>query len=145
MPESWLDYNGHMHDADYLAAISTANEELFAALDLSADYRRSTGASFYTVEYHLRFLGECALGDVLRASTTLLAADAKRLHFYTELEHTDGRVVGTGESLYLHVDPLQGGVVAMPEDRAGTVADLLAAHAGLPRPAYLGAGVGAFR
>ncbi|MDQ6688164.1 MAG: thioesterase family protein [Actinomycetota bacterium] len=145
MPEAWLDYNGHMHDADYLAAISMANEELFAALDLSADYRRSTGASFYTVEYHLRFLAECALGDVLRASTTLVTADARRLRFYTELEHADGRVAGTGESLYLHVDPRRGGVVAMPEDRARTVAELHAAHAGLPRPAYLGAGVGASR
>jgi acyl-CoA thioesterase FadM len=143
VPAEWLDYNGHMHDASYLIALSDANEELFEALDLSADYRRDAGASFYTVEYHIRYRAECALGDVLVASTTLVSADEKRMRLYTELKHADGRLAATGESLYLHFDTAVGGVTKMPADPHQRVQELLAAHAKLPRPAHLGLGVGA--
>jgi acyl-CoA thioester hydrolase len=145
VPESWLDYNGHMHDASYLVALSDANEELFEALGLSVDYRKTTGASFYTVEYHIRYLAECSLGDVLTATTTLVNADAKRMHFYTELATQAAGIVATGESLYLHVDPAGGGVRAMPEEEHRRVQEVLAAHAELPRPAHLGKGVGESR
>jgi len=140
----WLDYNGHMHDASYAAVLSDANEELFAALGLSADYRAATGASFYTVECHIRFLASCSLGQALRASTTMVAADAKKVRLHTELLG-NGEPVATGESLYLHVDTARGVVTAMQPDRQARVQNMLAAHAALPRPAHLGLGVGAAR
>jgi acyl-CoA thioesterase FadM len=141
----WLDYNGHMHDASYAIALSDANEELFAALGLSADYRASTGASFYTVECHIRYLASCSLGDRLYASTMLVAADAKKLRLYTELLGQDASPVATGEALYLHVDATLGTTTAMPPDAYARVQDMLRSHAGTPRPAHLGRGVGAPR
>ena len=141
----WLDYNGHMHDASYAAVLSDANEELFAALGLSADYRTASGASLYTVECHIRYLASCSLGQVLRAATTMVAADAKKVRLHTELADDAGEPVATGESLYLHVDTARRAVTAMPPDRRARVQEMLAAHAVLPRPAHLGLGVGAAR
>ncbi len=134
-----------MHDASYGVVLSDANEELFAALGLSADYRDTAGASLYTVEYHIRFLAECSLGQTLRATTIVVAADAKKMRLYTELLHDDGRVAATGESLYLHVDVARGATSAMPADRQHRVREMLEAHAQVPRPAHLGQGVGAPR
>jgi acyl-CoA thioesterase FadM len=139
----WLDYNGHMHDASYATALSEANEDLFAALGLSADYRAATGASFYTVEWHIRFLASCSLGQSLRAASIVVAADTKRVRVYTELLRDDGRTAATGEALYLHVDTGHDAVTPMPADRQRRVQDMLVAHAGLPRPPHLGLGVGA--
>ncbi|MBA2573879.1 MAG: thioesterase family protein [Nocardioidaceae bacterium] len=141
----WLDYNGHMHDASYAIVLSDANEEVFAALGLSVDYRATAGASFYTVECHIRYLAECSLGQGLSASTIMVAADERKLRLYTELLHEDGRTAATGDSLYLHVDTALGATTAMPSDRHDCVQDMLCAHAGLPRPAHLGLGVGAAR
>ncbi len=141
----WLDYNGHMHDASYAVVLSDANETVFAALGLSVDYRASAGASFYTVECHLRYVAECSLGDLLSASTTMVAADAKKIRLYTELIHADGRTAATGDSLYLHVDTELGATAPMPADRHRRVQDMLSAHARLERPAHLGLGVGAAR
>jgi acyl-CoA thioester hydrolase len=141
----WVDYNGHMHDASYAIALSEANEELLAVFGLSADYRAAAGAALYTVEYHIRYVAECSLGQSLRAETTMLAADERSVQLYTELLLPDGRVAATGESLYLHVDTTLGAVTAMPWDRLERVQDMRAAHAGLPRPAHLGLGVGAAR
>jgi acyl-CoA thioester hydrolase len=141
----WLDYNGHMHDASYGIALSDANEVLFEALGLSADYRDSSAASLYTVEYHIRYLAECSLGQVLSARTLLVAADTRKIRLSTELVSDDGTVVATGESLYLHVDTTRGVTSDLPPDRHARVQELLAAHAPLPRPAHLGLGVGAPR
>jgi acyl-CoA thioester hydrolase len=141
----WLDYNGHMHDASYGIALSDANEELFAALGLSADYRAATGASLYTVESHIRYLAECSLGQPLRATTIMVAADTKKVRLYTELLHDDGRLAATGEFLYLHVDSTLGATTPLPNDRQVRVQEMLSAHADLPRPNHLGLGVGAPR
>jgi acyl-CoA thioesterase FadM len=140
----WLDYNGHMHDASYAVAFSDANEELFEALDLSADYRERTGAAFYTVETHLRFLAECGPGQTLTAATTVVDADPKKMRLYTELS-CDGVLAATAESMYVHVDPALGASTDLPSDRHAQVQQLLAAHADLPRPPHLGGGVGAAR
>jgi acyl-CoA thioester hydrolase len=143
--KEWLDYNGHLHDAAYGIVLSDANEELFAALGLSADYRRDHDASMFTVEYHIRYLGECGPDDELSASTLLVDADARKMRLYTELFAGGRRLVATGESFYLHVDTERGGVTPMPQDRHAAVERLRSAHAGLPRPPHLGLGVGAPR
>jgi acyl-CoA thioesterase FadM len=140
--KEWLDYNGHMHDASYGIALSDANEMLFAALDLSADYRAATGAAFYTVESHIRYLAELSLGHTLTATTIVVAADAKKLRLYTELLRNDVRLVATGEFLYLHVDSALGASTPLPMDRQVRVQEMLSAHAVLPRPDHLGLGIG---
>lgn len=143
VPEEWLDFNGHMHDAAYASALSAAHEELFEVLGLSATYRRSTGGALYTVEMLLRFLAECSRGDVLTARTLLVHADESKLHLVTELcllpEPGDrhGRTIAVGEAFYLHVDTAHGATAAMPADRRGAVQELLSRHAGLPRPTRL--------
>ena len=136
VPAEWVDYNGHMHDASYAIAVSDANEELFRALDLSDGYRARSGAAFYTVETHLRFVGECREGQRLTARTLLVSSGPKKIHLYTELL-ADDVLVATGESLYLHVDATRGRSTAMPADRQAEVEALQAAHAALPRPAWL--------
>lgn len=141
----WLDYNGHMHDASYASVLSDANEVLFAALGLSADYRAATGASLFTVEWHIRYLAGCSLGQTLHAFTTLVAADAKRIRLHTELCDDAEAPVATGEALYLHVDAASGAVTPLPSERQDRVRDMLAAHAALPRPSHLGLGIGAPR
>jgi carnitine 3-dehydrogenase len=141
----WIDYNGHLNDAGYAVVLSAANEVLLAELGMSADYRAATGRAMYTAECHIRYLAEARLGDMLAAASMLVSADPKRLRVHTLLSRDDGTPVATGEHMYLHVDEAAGGVTPMPPDRWAAVAGLLAAHAPLGRPAYLGLGVGAPR
>ncbi|WP_151082826.1 thioesterase family protein [Nocardioides cynanchi] len=137
----WLDYNGHLNDASYAVVLSAAHELVLESLGLSADYRSSHRASMFTVETHLRFLAEVASEQVLTAATILVEADRKRLRLHTELS-ADGQLAATGESLYLHVDTVAGRTAPIPDDRYARVEAMLEAHAGLPRPAHLGLGVG---
>ena len=135
--DEWLDYNGHLHDAAYATVLSDANEELFAALGLSADYRRDHAASMFTVEHTLKYLAECGPGEELTASTVLVEAEPRKMRLRTEL-FAGGRLVATGESLYLHVDTDLGKVTPMPEDRWLVVQRLLPPRVMTP---YEGTGV----
>jgi acyl-CoA thioester hydrolase len=137
----WLDYNGHLNDASYAIVVSAAHELVLEELGLSAAYRESHQASMFTVETHIRFLAECSEGQTLTASTLLVEADRKRLRLHSEL-YADGVLAATGESLYVHVDTSAGRSAPLPEDRQARVDEMLAAHAGLPRPRHLGLGVG---
>jgi len=137
----WIDYNGHLHDASYGIVLSEANEVLLAALGMSEDYQARTGAAMYTAEAHIRYLAEVRRDEWLSAASLLAAADPKRLRVHTELTRGDGTPVATGEHLYLHVNTGTGRVTAMPAERWDVVAALLAAHAGLARPEYLGRGI----
>jgi acyl-CoA thioesterase FadM len=139
--EEWIDYNGHLNDAGYAVLLSEANEMLLAELGLSEDYRARTGRAMYTVECHIRYLAECRLGDHLGAASLLVSADVKRMRVHTVLTRCDGTAVATGEHLYLHVDNATGRVTPMPPDRWEGVQALLAAHADLDRPEYLGCGI----
>jgi acyl-CoA thioester hydrolase len=137
----WLDYNGHLNDASYAIVLTTAHELLLEHLGLSADYRETHQASMFTVEMHLRYLAEVSGGQTLTASTVVTEADHKRLRLHSEL-YADGALAATGESLYLHVDTVAGRSAPLPDDRQARVDAMRDAHAGLPRPAYLGLGVG---
>jgi acyl-CoA thioester hydrolase len=137
----WLDYNGHLNDASYAIVVTAAHEVVLESLGLSAEYRVSHQASMFTVEMHLRYLAEVAGGQILTASTTLVDADRKRMRLHSEL-FADDVLAATGECLYVHVDTRVGRSAPLPADRQARVDAMLAAHAGLPRPAHLGLGVG---
>ena len=140
--EEWLDYNGHLNDASYAIVLTLAHELLLEHLGLSAAYRESHQASMFTVEMHLRYVAEVNAGQTITAATLVVEADHKRLRLHSEL-YADGVLAATGECLYLHVDTAAGRTAPLPDDRQARVDALRDAHAGLPRPAHLGLGVGA--
>ncbi|CAN5857611.1 thioesterase family protein [soil metagenome] len=140
----WLDYNAHMTDSAYAVVCSRANEALLDALGVGAAYQANSGCAVFTVEAHLRYLGEVGPDAQLRAETFLVDADAKRLRVHTTVLAGDA-VVLTGEYLFVHVDQRTGRVTAFPADRDLAVRAAVAAHRPLERPAHLGVGVGAPR
>ncbi len=141
----WLDYNGHMNDSAYAIVCTEANERLLDVLGIGAEYRGATGCAMYTVEAHLRYLGEVGPGAELHAETLVVAADTKRLRVHTSILLPDDALVLTGEYLFLHVDQSAGRVAPFPPDRHAAVEAALEAHRELERPAHLGLGVGAPR
>ena len=132
VPDAFIDYNGHMNDAAYAQVLTDANELFLDALGMSADYRKSTGCALYTVEMNIRFLREVSRGDALTARTLLMSHDHKRVRVGTTIVGADGQPVATGDSLYLHVDTAEGGVVSFPPDRAEFLRRVQNAHDAVP-------------
>lgn len=91
------------------------------------------GASYYTVESHLRHLREARLGDDLTVEARVLSHDVKRLHLFHRLWwNSDGTVLATGEHMCLHVDRTTGRAAPAPREVLDWIAALV--HSQPPEP-----------
>jgi carnitine 3-dehydrogenase len=100
----WVDYNRHMSDFRYGQLFGDAMDALFRRAGVNEAYR-DTGRMYYTVENHVRHLGEAKVGEALYVTAQILGVDDKRLHVFQRLHRgRDDRQIATAEQMYLHVD-----------------------------------------
>ena len=135
----WIDSNGHMNLAYYVVVFDLGTDRLYDALGIGNAYREATGYSCFTAETHTLYEREVKVGEVLRVATTLLGADAKRLHYFHEMFHAvDGHRVAAQELLALHIDMRVRRVAPFPADRLTAIDAALWAQGGRPTPPGVG-------
>ncbi|MCE7027108.1 carnitine 3-dehydrogenase [Jiella avicenniae] len=126
---SWIDYNGHMTEHRYLQVLGDATDQLLRFIGVDLAYVEA-GASYYTVESHLRHLGEAKLGDRITATSRVLSFDGKRLHLFHRLTRSaDGATIATGEHMLLHVERASGKAAPAADTILRRIAALAAAQA----------------
>jgi carnitine 3-dehydrogenase len=134
----WIDYNGHASESTYLRLAGQATDALLARVGIDAGYLRD-GGSYYTVETHLRHLGQAVDGELLRVTTQVLGADEKRLHVcHRVLRAADDEVLATAEHMLLHVDATSGRAGPAAPHVLSAVRRLADEHSGLPAPDGMG-------
>nr|WP_319383171.1 carnitine 3-dehydrogenase [uncultured Roseibium sp.] len=124
IPQSWVDYNGHMNETHYLEAGAAATDRFMEMIGADADYI-ATGRSYFTVETHIRHLDEMLAGERLIVTTQVLQGEGKKLHLFHFLRKADGTLVATVETFLLHVD-LKTRASSLPGDQ---VAEMLGRYA----------------
>lgn len=142
----WIDYNGHMTEAQYLSVCSSLSDNLLLMIGAGLDYVKA-GHSYYTVETHIMHIDEAKLGERIVGTTQILSADRKRLRVFHTIYAGDeaGRVVATGEQMFLHVDSNAGRACDASEDVLAKLDPIVAAQAALPLPKDAGRSIGAHR
>ena len=143
LPE-WVDANRHMNDGCYAVAFGEASWRVQDHLGLDAEYRARTGETLYSVEAHLTWGRELALGQRLHIESVVLGVDAKRLRVFHRLFATsEGYSAATMDVMMLHVVQGEDGVrtAPFPADIAGHLAQVAAEHANLEVPAEAGRAV----
>ncbi|WJY23286.1 thioesterase family protein [Fontisubflavum oceani] len=129
-----------MNETHYLTAFSNATDRLLLWAGMDAECI-AAGQSVFSVETHLRHLGEVDIGDQITVTTRVLDGGGKRLHLWHEMRR-GADMVATGEQMLLHVN-LETRRPAAPPERVGLFfAGVAAAHAALPPPDGLGRAVG---
>ncbi|NWG26719.1 MAG: thioesterase family protein [Pseudorhodoplanes sp.] len=137
--DQWIDYNGHLNMAYYNVLFDRGIDEAYGLLGIGEAYLKSSKASLFSAEVHIRYLRELRAGDPVRATFQLLAFDSKRLHFFQQLFHaTEGWMSATSENLSLHVDMEKRKTAPFPPEATRALGDMLAAHSRLPRPEAAG-------
>ncbi|MCW4115354.1 carnitine 3-dehydrogenase [Aurantimonas sp. MSK8Z-1] len=131
---AFIDYNGHMTEHRYLQLFGDATDALLRRIGCDMAYVEA-GHSYYTVETHIRHLGEAKLGEALICRTQVLGHDGKRLQLFHSLSKAGAETpIATAEHMLLHVDTAAGKAVAARQPVLDAVAAIAAAQAGLPRP-----------
>jgi carnitine 3-dehydrogenase len=139
--DEWIDYNGHMTEHRYLQVFGDTTDALLRHIGVDAAYLADHG-NWYTVETHIRNLGETKAGDTLSATTQILDADAKRLHVFHSLARGDGTIVATAEQMLVHVDATSGRGSAAAGVPAERIAALAATQATIGAPQGSGRRIG---
>jgi carnitine 3-dehydrogenase len=138
----WVDYNQHMSDFRYGQLFGDAVDVLFRRGGVDEAYR-TAGRTYYTVENHIKHLGEAKLGEPLYVTVQVLAADDKRLHVFQRLHRSrDDKLIATAEQMYLHVDTKAAKASPADPKVQGEFASIRADHAKLPPPPEAGRPVG---
>ena len=141
--EDWIDYNGHLNMAYYNVIFDHGVDHFYDLLNVGAAYASSGVGSCFTLEVHLHYVQELKLGDEVEVRLQLLDFDHKRLHYYQEMYHcADGYLAATSEQIALHVDMTSRRSAPFPADVTNKLADVLAAHQGLPRSERIGHSIG---
>ncbi len=120
----WVDYNGHMNDAEYARVFSLGVEALMDHIGLDATGRDRHGYTIYTLETHLCYRREAHEGQPLRVALTLLDRDTKRLHVFFELLDVEGNLLATSEQMLMGIDSEAGRPAPFPEDVEAAIAAL---------------------
>jgi carnitine 3-dehydrogenase len=133
MPE-WIDYNEHLTEWAYLKLFGDATDVVLARIGAGSDYVGS-GFSFYTVETHIRHLGQARLGEKVEVRSRVLGSDGKRLHLFHAMTNlSTGALIATAEHMLVHVDAKAEKACPAPEELAQTMQGLVAAQQHLAPP-----------
>lgn len=139
---AWIDDNGHMNVAWYVATFDSALDHVYDAMGMNLQEMIAAGASTFAVEMHISYERELLEGEPLKVTTQFLGFDAKRLHFIQTLYQADtGERAATCEWLLLYVDMAGRRATEIPADLQARLAALRAAHAHLPPPPQAGRSV----
>ncbi|MGK6314659.1 carnitine 3-dehydrogenase [Neorhizobium sp. DT-125] len=139
---AWVDYNGHMTEHRYLQVFGDTSDALLRLIGVDFAYVEA-GHSYYTVETHIRHLGEAKLGQKLYSTLQVLSSDEKRIKFFSTIYNAEtNEALATAEQLMLHVDSKAGKSVSAPAGVLASLAPLAEAHAKLPVPEGVGRSVG---
>ncbi len=134
----WIDYNNHMNESRYLQVFGDATDAFLHHIGLSIDYVHERG-SFYTVETHIRHLGQAYLNDSLSLTTQIINVDAKRVHLFHSM-YSQNTLVATAEQMMLYVEKAKA--CACPEPLSGNINALWHHHQNLPLPKGVGKTIG---
>ena len=133
VPQSWVDYNGHMNETHYLEAGAAATDKFMEMIGADADYIAS-GKSYFTVETHIRHLDEMHAGERLIVTTQVLNGEGKKLHLFHFLKGEGEKLAATVETLLLHVDLKTRGSSLPEPEVSENLLKYATQHAGLPSP-----------
>lgn len=137
----WVDYNGHMNDAEYARVFSLAVDAFWDAIGLDAAAREQHGVTTFTLEAHICYLAETHENDRLTVTVDILDRDAKRFHLFFGLYRPDDTLAATSEQMLMAIDPAAGRSTAFP-DAIARMADAYGPLARRDWPAQVGHVIG---
>ena len=127
-PPEWEDFNGHVNVSHYYDLHLRGATVDMVALGFD-DYRERTGLSSFSLEQHIRFLGEVHVGDEVSVHPRWVARGDKVAHVLSAIvNRSAGTVVNILEFLEAHVDLRTRRTCSWDPAMADVVDQTVAAH-----------------
>ena len=140
--KEWIDYNGHLNDANYLVIFTKASDALQNHLGLTLEHIQNTGETLFTVETHLAYVQEIGLGETVTITTQMLETDNKRMRIFHRMFNDQNELLATVEMLFLCYNLLAKKVTNFSDMMVQSITILEAEQSQLPWPGSAGKGIG---
>ncbi|KAB7706513.1 thioesterase [Bacillus aerolatus] len=140
--KEWLDYNGHMNDAEYVRAFSWAVDGFMDEIGITETFRSETQYTIFTLENHVCYLAEMTPDEPLEVTAQIIDWDEKRVHLFFELYGDDGKRAATSEQMIMGMDQQSGRPAPFPDEIFQKVDSLAKEHTSLPAPKEVGRVIG---
>ncbi|MFQ3212052.1 thioesterase family protein [Candidatus Njordibacter sp. Uisw_039] len=140
--KEWIDYNGHLNDANYLVIFTKASDALQNHLGLTLEHIQNTGETLFTVETHLAYVQEIGLGETVTITTQILETDNKRMRIFHRMFNDQNELLATVEMLFLCYNLLAKKVTNFSDMMVQSITILEAEQSQLPWPDSAGKGIG---
>ena len=140
--KEWIDYNGHLNDANYLVIFTKASDALQDHLGLTLKHIQNTGETLFTVETHLAYVQEIGLGEMVTITTQILETDNKRMRIFHRMFNDQNELLATVEMLFLCYNLLAKKVTNFSDMMVQSITILEADQSQLPWPDSAGKGIG---
>lgn len=103
--DEWIDFNGHMTNAAYVAVFDVASVALLNRVGIDPEYRMRERCSTFALELHTVFHRELALHAPFLVETRVLGLDLKRIHIFHQIKNAeDDALAASFEVVTIHVD-----------------------------------------
>ncbi|SFB14129.1 acyl-CoA thioester hydrolase [Lentibacillus halodurans] len=116
VPEEWIDYNGHMNDAEFVRVFSWGVDRFMKMIGITDYFREQNKHTIYTMESHVCYLDEMKLGEPFEVHMQIIDYDAKRVHVFYELFGEKGKRAATSEQMLMSIDQAAGKAAPFPEE-----------------------------
>lgn len=113
--QNWVDYNGHMNDAEYNRVFSDATDAWLANLGLDLQAIEQLKYTIFTLENHVMYLKEIKLNESITVTVELFDFDAKRLHVFMTLKNQQNDRCATYEVMLMGMDTKSNKPKPFPE------------------------------
>ncbi len=140
--EEWIDYNGHMNDAEYVRVFSWGVDRFMKLVGIDDTLRKENNYTIFTMETHVCYLAEMSLNEQLEVHLKIIDYDAKRVHVFFELYGADGKRAATSEQMLMGIDQTSGKASPFPEEVFKQVEELAKNHTPDENPKEVGRVIG---
>ena len=122
VPDDYIDENGHMNITKYFELGAWAPWERVRELGVDEQYLAERLLSFFTVEHHIRYLGELRLGEPFSVRPAFVGRTDKALHGISfVVDEGRDKVACAMEIMYVHVSMESRRAVTVPDDVAAAL------------------------
>ncbi len=122
VPDDYIDENGHMNITKYFELGAWAPWLRVGELGVDEGYLSERKLSFFTVEHHIRYVGELRLGERFSVRPAFVGRTDKALHGISfVVDEGRGRLACAMEIMYVHVSMESRRSVAVPDDVAAAL------------------------
>jgi|SRR5690625_202797 len=138
----WVDYNGHMNDAEYARVFSLAVEQLMNKLGIDESFRNTYDYSIFTLETHICYLAEAHERETLQTTVQLLDHDEKRIHVFFTMHNKDAKEIATSEQMLMGMDLKEERPASFPTSIKQQIQKIAHEQKDLPYPEKAGSQIG---